>query len=92
MTPPFPDYIAGHTTYAGAAEKVLEHVFGKHPGLQIRLTSPSAPGVVETFSSFKAMADSVVDARVWGGIHWRTSCERGGPSARRSGATPSAAC
>jgi hypothetical protein len=33
--------------------------------------------VVETFSSFRAMSDSVVDARVWGGIHWRTSCERG---------------
>ena len=32
VTPPFPDYIAGHTTYAGAAQKVLEHVFGKHPG------------------------------------------------------------
>ena len=77
VTPPFPDYIAGHTTYAGAAEKVLEHVFGKHPGLLIRLTSPSAAGVVETFSSFRAMADNVVDARVWGGIHWRTSCERG---------------
>jgi len=77
VTPPFPDYIAGHTTYAGAAEKVLEHVFGKQPGLLIRLTSPSAPGVVETFSSFRAMSDSVVDARVWGGIHWRTSCERG---------------
>jgi hypothetical protein len=27
-TPPLPDYIAGHTTYAGAAEEVLEHVFG----------------------------------------------------------------
>ena len=77
VTPPFPDYIAGHTTYAGAAEKVLEHVFGKQPGLLIRLTSPSAPGVVETFSSFRAMSDNVVDARVWGGIHWRTSCERG---------------
>ena len=29
VTPPFPDYTAGHTTYAGAAEAVLEHVFGK---------------------------------------------------------------
>jgi hypothetical protein len=77
VTPPFPDYIAGHTTYAGAAEKVLEHVFGKQPGLLIRLTSASAPGVVETFSSFRAMSDNVVDARVWGGIHWRTSCDRG---------------
>jgi hypothetical protein len=77
VTPPFPDYIAGHTTYAGAAEKVLEHVFGRHPGLAIALTSPTAPGVVETYETFKAIADGVVDARVWGGIHWRTSSERG---------------
>jgi hypothetical protein len=77
VTPPFPDYIAGHTTYGGAAEKVLEDVFGKHSGLAITLTSPTAPGVVETFSSFEALAQSVVDARVWGGIHWRTSSERG---------------
>jgi hypothetical protein len=77
VTPPFPDYIAGHTTFAGAAETVLEHVFGKHPGVAIALTSPTASGVVETYSTFRAIADDVVDARVWGGIHWRTSSVRG---------------
>jgi hypothetical protein len=76
-TPPFSDYIAGHTTYAGAAEKVLEHVFGKHPRVVFVLTSQTAPGVVETYSTFEAIADDVVDARVWGGIHWRTSSARG---------------
>jgi hypothetical protein len=58
-------------------EKVLEHVFGKHPRVVIQLASPSAPGVVETFNDFRTIADSVVDARVWGGVHWRTSSERG---------------
>lgn len=77
ITPPFPDYIAGHTTYAGAAQKVLEHVFGRDPRVTITLTSPTAPGVVQRYTSFKDMADDVVDARVWGGIHWRTSSVRG---------------
>ena len=77
VTPPFPDYIAGHTTYAGAAQRVLEHVFGKRPGTIITLTSATAPGVVETYTTFKDIADDVVDARVWGGIHWRTSSVRG---------------
>ena len=77
VTPPFPDYIAGHTTYAGAAQRVLEHVFGKHPGAVMTLTSVTAPGVVETYTTFKEIADGVVDARVWGGIHWRTSSVRG---------------
>jgi len=77
VTPPFPDYIAGHTTYAGAAQKVLEHVFGVHPRIVFTLTSATAPGVVESYSTFRAIADGVVDARVWGGIHWRTSSVRG---------------
>jgi hypothetical protein len=77
VTPPFPDYIAGHTSYAGAVATVLEHVFGKDPGVVLVLTSPTAPGVVETYTTFRAMADGVVDARVWGGIHWRTSSVRG---------------
>jgi hypothetical protein len=77
VTPRFPDYIAGHTTYAGAAQKVLEHVFGKRPGTVITLTSATAPGVVETYTTFKDIADDVVEARIWGGIHWRTSSVRG---------------
>jgi hypothetical protein len=77
VTPPFPDYVAGHTTYAGAAEKVLAHVFGRNPHVVMTLTSPTAPGVVETYSTFADIARDVVDARVWGGIHWRTSSTRG---------------
>jgi hypothetical protein len=76
VTPPFPDYIAGHTTYAGAAEEVLEDVFGGHPGV-IRLTSATAPGVTETYATIDDIAEGVVDARVFGGIHWRTSSVRG---------------
>ena len=44
VTPPFPDYIAGHTTYAGAAKQVLEHIFGRNPGVAMTLTSATAPG------------------------------------------------
>jgi len=76
-TPRFPDYIAGHTTYAGAAKEVLERILGKNPGVVMTLTSPSAPGVTETYPTFEDIADGVVNARVWGGIHWRTSSVRG---------------
>ena len=76
-TPPFPDYIAGHTTYAGTAKEVLEHILGKNPGVVMKLTSATAPGVIETYTTFEDIADGVVDARVWGGIHWRTSSVRG---------------
>ena len=39
--------------------KVLEHVFGKNPGVVMTLTSPTAPGVVQTYTTFKAIAESV---------------------------------
>jgi hypothetical protein len=38
-----------------------------------RVRSPALPGVVRTYGSFSAVADEDVDARVWSGIHWRTS-------------------
>jgi hypothetical protein len=86
VTPPFPDYIAGHTTYAGAAEEVLEHVFGENPGIVITLTSATAPGVIESYATFDEIAEGVVDARVLGGIHWRTSSVRGRRVGQKVGA------
>jgi len=75
-TPPFPDYIAGHTTYAGAAEAVLIHLLGERPG-QFSITSATASGAIHRYTSFGQVADEVVNARVWGGVHWRTSCTVG---------------
>jgi hypothetical protein len=75
-TPPFPDYIAGHTTFAGAAEVVLTAIFGPAPGT-LTLTSAVVPGVVHSYTSFRQVAAEVVDARVWAGIHWRTSATAG---------------
>jgi hypothetical protein len=82
-TPPFPDYIAGHTTYAGAVERVLERLVPRPGRLQLR--SATAPGVVKGYDSFAAISADVVDARVWGGIHWRTSCVEGRRVGQRVG-------
>jgi hypothetical protein len=86
VTPPFRNYIAGHTAYAGAAEEVLEHVFGECPGVVIKLTTATAPGVIETYTTFDDIADGVVDARVLGGIHWRTSSVHGRRVGQKVGA------
>ena len=72
-TPRFPDYICGHSTYGGAAEQVLTGMFGEHPGA-LSITSATAGGATHTYQSFSEIADEVTNARVWGGIHWRTSC------------------
>ncbi|MDQ6825520.1 MAG: vanadium-dependent haloperoxidase, partial [Candidatus Eremiobacteraeota bacterium] len=76
ITPPFPDYPAGHATFAGAAESVLTEIFGASPG-SFQMASATAPGVIHHYDSFEAVATEVVNARVWGGIHWRTSCTVG---------------
>jgi hypothetical protein len=73
VTPPFPDYPAAHTTFAGAAETVLTGLLGCRPA---RLTLAAA-GVERTYRDFDAIADEVVNARVWAGVHWRTSSEVG---------------
>jgi hypothetical protein len=74
-TPPFPDYPAAHAVNAGASEIVLTDIFGLAPGT-FHITS-GASGATHQYSSFQAVADETVNARVWGGIHWRTSCTVG---------------
>jgi membrane-associated phospholipid phosphatase len=80
-TPPFPDYPAGHTTYGGAALAVLNALFGDRHGV-LSITSP-ASGVTHHYSSFAEIASEVENARVWGGIHWRTSVTEGTALGRR---------
>ena len=83
-TPPFPDYPAGHTSYAGAAEQVLTAVFGERPG-EVSISSATAGGATHRYQSFHEIADEVVTARVWGGVHWRTSSTAGRELGRRVG-------
>ena len=84
-TPPFPDYPAGHTAFAGAAEVVLEALLGDKPG-EFSITSPTARGATHRYQSVRDVAEEVVNARVWGGVHWRTSSTVGRDIGRKVGA------
>jgi len=74
-----PEYPAGHGCYAGSATKVLELLFGDFP---VALTSTGAqvagwPGVPSAhYDSLDEVNDDNANARVWGGLHWRTTMER----------------
>ena len=76
VTPPFPDYPAGHTAYGGAAEHVLIATFGDKPGT-FAITSAAAEGMTRRYASFSELCEEVVNARVWAGVHWRTSSTAG---------------
>ncbi|WP_131784449.1 vanadium-dependent haloperoxidase [Protofrankia symbiont of Coriaria ruscifolia] len=72
-TPAHPEYPSGHTTYAGAAQRVLEAFTGTGPQQPISVTSTTAPGVSRTYTSWRQATDDNVNARVWSGIHFRST-------------------
>ena len=73
-TPPHPEYPSGHSTVSGAAAAVLAEIFGDDTAFTV--TSDVRPGTRQ-FSSFSAAVTEIANARVFGGIHFRTSCVRG---------------
>jgi len=74
-TPAFPEYPSGHSTVSGAAATVLASYFGKSTSFS--MDSDVMTGVVRSFTSFSAVLDEIQDARIFGGIHFRTACADG---------------
>jgi hypothetical protein len=72
-TPAHPDYPSGHASYGGAAAEVLKAVFGDDR-VDVSFTWP-AFGVTRTYTSFAQIDREIIDARVWGGIHFRKTDE-----------------
>ncbi|MFZ4431140.1 MAG: Ig-like domain-containing protein, partial [Phycisphaerales bacterium] len=86
-TPPFPDYLSGHSTYSGAAERILASTFGQNFSFTSRAFSlpGDAPGALRTFNSFAQAAEEASVSRVYGGIHFRQSCSDGLAAGRALG-------
>ncbi len=83
VTPPHPEYLSAHCLGAGAAVAVLQHVF---EGDRLATSYVYPPlGVALKWDSFSQIAREVEDARVWGGIHYRTAVEHGTQVGRQVG-------
>src|SRR6185312_7793276 len=54
-------------------------------GHSITLTNPTVPSILLQYSSFKQITDDISDARVYGGIHFRTDQEAGADLGRAVG-------
>jgi len=74
-TPNHPEYPAAHACLAGAFAAVLERAFGTKQ-ITFSLTS-TVTGSTHTFNSTEEMVRSIQDARVDGGMHFRTSTQHG---------------
>jgi PAP2 superfamily len=75
-TPPFPDYISGHSTFSGAAAAVLS-LFHRAPRISFTTRSDALPGVVREFRSFLDAAREATLSRLYGGIHFRSANDDG---------------
>lgn len=73
-TPPHPEYPSAHSTYSGAAAFILADFFGEYTAFSV--TSEIRPGT-RSYASFSEAIAEIADARVFGGIHLRSSCARG---------------
>jgi hypothetical protein len=71
VTPAFPEYPSAHSCVSGAASHILSQVFGEETSFSV--VSIATPGVTRNFHSFTAALEEVKNARVFGGIHFRTA-------------------
>jgi hypothetical protein len=84
-TPNHPEYVSGHATISSAMATVLRLLFDDDPGVALTWTSPTNPGFERHFTTFSEGVREVIDARVYSGIHFRTSDERGSRLGRQVG-------
>ncbi len=75
VTPPHQEYPSAHCLGAGAAAIVLQQIFGGDK-LATSYVYPSL-GVARRWESFSQIVKEIENSRVWAGIHYRTSVERG---------------
>ncbi|GAA4707557.1 hypothetical protein Prum_078720 [Phytohabitans rumicis] len=75
VTPPFPDHPSGHTCYTAATMATLAY-FYQRDNISFSAFSP-ASNSTRSFTSFSSALIEVINARVWGGIHFRTADNQG---------------
>jgi hypothetical protein len=72
--PPYPDYTSGANSLASAMMRTLAGLFGDGT-VPLVVTSNAANSQVKsrTYARFSDMADDMVEARIYQGIHFRTA-------------------
>src|SRR5216110_1154527 len=76
VTPPFPDYTSGHSTFSAAAATVLPLFYGTED-LPFTTGSDFLPGVYRSFPTCLDAAEEAAVSRIYGGIHFRSASEDG---------------
>lgn len=86
VTPCYPSYPSNHGSASNAAAAVLRRLYGDEEHA-ITLINPAVPTLVLQYSSFSEITEDISDARVYGGIHFRTDQAAGARLGRAVGRT-----
>lgn len=76
QTPPFPEYLSGHSTISSTSAIILTHYFGENFAYtdSVEQRFGLAP---RSFPSFKAAAEEAAVSRFYGGIHFTDAIKNG---------------
>ncbi|WP_305788207.1 vanadium-dependent haloperoxidase [Symbioplanes lichenis] len=75
ITPGFPEYPSGHACSTGGVMATMRAFFGRDD-IPFSASSQDS-GTTRTFSGFSAAVAEVTEARIWGGVHFRSADEDG---------------
>jgi len=81
-TPAFPDHPSGHSCVSAATLTAMRAFFHKDD-IAFDIVSTRFPNQPRHFSSFSQALAEVIDARVWGGVHFRTADTQGASLGKR---------
>ena len=84
VTPCHPSYPSAHASASYAAREVLQRLFGDDP-LSIELSTPALPDVELHYTRLDQITRDIDDARIYGGIHFRSDQKAGARQGRRVG-------
>ena len=76
VTPPFPDYLSGHSVQAGSMSVVMTKEFGDNFAFEDR-TGERDNLPARHFASFNDAAQEAAMSRLYGGIHYHSAIARG---------------
>ena len=79
VSPPFPAYPSGHSTFGAAAAEILTSEFGFNYSMTDRCheTRVEFNGKPRTFNNFYEMAEENAISRIYLGVHFRMDCTEG---------------
>jgi hypothetical protein len=75
-TPPFPEYVSGHSAISASAGRILTHLLGDNVAFTDSTEYRFGHGV-RSFKSFEQAYWETSMSRVYGGIHFRDGVEQG---------------